>query len=73
MEMKMHTWYYLIIVIILFAKIGLQCTKCVDPDQGSKMSPKNQILFTKAQGSWSYHLGARIQGPAQAQLLQIEK
>ena len=22
---------------------------------------------------WSYHLGARIQGPAQAQLLQIEK
>ena len=23
--------------------------------------------------TWSYHLGARIQGPAQAQLLQIEK
>ena len=23
--------------------------------------------------AWSYHLGARIQGPAQAQLLQIEK
>ena len=35
--------------------------------------PMCQCRIFKSSGPWSYHLGARIQRPALAQLLQIEK
>ena len=34
---------------------------------------KHEDFLAMMADTWSYHLGARIQGPAQAQLLQIEK